>query len=335
MPTKRANGQGSVYKRGHYWTAQVTIGHYETGGPKYKRKGGFRTKTEALEALPTLKALATAKPVPTVSYYYKAFCAGKGAAISEDKKTAYRIAYDRLKPIHTTPVNELTVTVLQELVSSTCKSFYPARDVRVLLNHIFRLAAVDGNANPALPSLIEIPKLKEAHREAFTDDEQKLLWASWEAGKAGAAIPLIMIYTGMMTGEMRRLEASMIDLEKMEITGVGLKTKERRSKSVLIPDAIVPILQDLIAQHPDGALYNVNETEFYTMYYSALEEAGITRHLTPYSCRHTTATALAISAGVAPQTVQRIMRWSSTKMMDRYVHPDDSAAREALKKIKK
>jgi integrase len=335
MSTKRANGQGSVYKRGHYWTAQVTIGHYETGGPKYKRKGGFRTKTEALEAIPGLKDQATAKPVPTVSYYYRAFCKGKGATISEDKQDAYRIAYNKLEPIHTTPVSELTVPQLQELVSSTCKSYYPARDVRALLNHIFRMAAADGNANPSVPGLIELPRLKETHREAFTDDEQKLLWAAWEAGKAGAEVPLIMIYTGMMTGEMRRLEASMIDLEKMEITGVGLKTKERRSKSVLIPEAIVPILQDLISQHPEGRIYTMSEEDFYTLYYSALAQAGVTRHLTPYSCRHTTATALAISAGVAPQTVQRIMRWSSTKMMDRYVHPDDNAARKALEKIKK
>lgn len=332
--TKRANGQGSVYKRGHYWTAQITIGYSETGKPRYKRKGGFRTKTEALEAIPGLKDLVSQKPVPTVSYYYKAFCKGKGAKLSPDKQTAYEIAYKRLKPIHQDPINELTVPVLQSLVSETCKTFYPARDVRVLLNHLFRLAAADGNANPALPGLIELPKLEETHREAFTEDEQKALWASWEAGKAGAAVPLIMIYTGMMTGEMRRLEASMIDLENLKITGVGLKTKERKSKPVLFPEAVVPLLQDLIEKHPEGKLFPMSEDDFYEMYYAALADAGITRHLTPYSCRHTTATALAISANVAPQTVQRIMRWSSTKMMDRYVHPDDTDARDALEKLR-
>lgn len=334
MSTKRANGQGSVYKRGHYWVAQITIGYRDNGQPRYKRKGGFRTKTEALEALPMLRSLAEWKPVPTVSYYYKAFTKGRGAKISKDKADAYQIAYNRLKPIHGTPINELTIPQLQTLVNDTCKSYYPARDVRVLLNHLFRLAAVDGNANPALPGLIELPKLEETHREAFTEEEQALLWASWEAGKAGAAVPLIMIYTGMMTGEMRRLEASMVNLEKQEITGVGLKTKERKEKSVLIPEAIIPLLQDLIAQHPEGRIFTMNEEDFYKMFYAALQEAGIARHLTPYSCRHTTATALAISAGVAPQTVQRIMRWSSTKMMDRYVHPDDTDARDAIEKLR-
>lgn len=330
----RTPGTGSVYKRKDRpgWTAQVVVGYRDSGTPIYKRQA-YRTKKEAVLAIDALRKKADEKPVPTVSYYYKAFCKGRGANISKDKQDAYRIAYNRLKPIHDKPMNELTVPMLQALVSETCASYYPARDVRVLLNHLFKLAAADGNANPAIPGLIEIPKLQETHREAFTDDEQKLLWASWEAGKADVAIPLIMIYTGMMTGEMRRLEASMIDLEKLEITGVGLKTKERKEKSVLIPDAIVPLLQDLMEKHPEGRLYPIGEEDFYNLYYAALIDAGITRHLTPYSCRHTTATALAISANVAPQTVQRIMRWTSTKMMDRYVHPDDRAARDAINKV--
>ena len=330
----RTPGSGSVYQRKDRkgWTAQVVVGTRENGSFIYKRKT-YPTKREAVLALPELSKAVNEKSVPTVAYYYKAFCKGRGANISEDKFRAYEIAYNKLKEIHTKPISELTVPMLQAIVSDSCKSYYPARDVRVLLNHLFRLAAVDGNANPALPGLIELPKLEEKHRDAFSEDEQKLLWTAWEAGKTDTAIPLIMIYTGMMTGEMRRLEASMIDLEKQEITGVGLKTKERKEKSVLIPDAIVPLLQDLITQHPEGRLFTMGEEDFYTLYYKALTDAGITRHLTPYSCRHTTATALAITANVAPQTVQRIMRWSSTKMMDRYVHPDDEAARAALNSI--
>ena len=336
MSRTRANGTGSAFKRPGRpgWYAQIVVGYKPNGQPIYVRKGGFATKTDALKALPTLKE--TAKPVvvvPTVSYYYKAFCKGKYANISEDKQRAYDIAYAKLSAIHNTPVDRLTVPQLQAIVNEKCTTYYPARDVRTLLNHIFRLAAVDGNANPAIPGLIEIPKLNEKHRDAFTDEEQILLWTSYEAGNRAAALPLIMIHCGLMTGEMRRLTASMIDLENREIIGVGMKTEERRTKSVLIPNAVVPLLQDLIDEHPEGTFYPKGDDDFYEIYYGALKDAGITRHLTPYSCRHTTATALAINGQVAPQTVQRIMRWSSTKMMDRYVHPDDEAARKAIRKI--
>lgn len=333
MPYKRANGQGSVYKRGHYWVAQVTIGYNEKGQARYKRKGGFRTKTEALEALPQIKELAEQKPVPTVAYYYRAFCNGRGSQISEDKARAYEIAYNRLKPVQTTAINELTIPQLQTLLNETCQSYYPARDMRSLLNHLFRLAAVDGNANPALPGLLTLPRLHESPREAFTDEEQILLWDSYEAGNLAAALPLIMIHTGLMTGEIRRLSASNVDLGRQLITGIGLKTDERRSKPVIIPDAIVPLLQDLMDRIPEGPFFPQRDDDFYALYYGALTSAGVNRHLTPYACRHTTATALAVNGQVAPQTVQRIMRWSSTKMMDRYVHPDDEAARKAAQKI--
>ena len=331
---KRVNGAGSIYKRKDRgtWEVAVTVGYKPDGSPDRIRRS-YRSQTEAKQALTRIRNEQREKKAPTIAQYYKAFCKGKGSTISKDKQKAYEIAYNRLEAIQGTPINLLTVSDLQAIVNEKCNSYYPARDVRVLLNHLYRLAAVEGNANPALPGLIELPKLQETHREAFTDEEQLALWYAYEAGKADAAIPLIMIYTGMMTGEMRRLEASMVDLGKQEIVGVGLKTEERKKVSVLIPDDIVPLFQDLLARTPEGRFFTENEEDFYTRYYKALTDAGVTRHLTPYSCRHTTATSLAVNAGVAPQIVQRIMRWSSTKMMDRYVHPGEDSAREALNRL--
>lgn len=328
----RANGTGSVYKRKDRptWTAQV-VDRFVDGRPVYIRKGGFRTKTEAIQALPTL---TRKEIVPTVEHYYNVFCKGRGAAISDDKKRAYEIAYNRLKDYHQTPVNELKVSDMQDVINSTCKSFYPAKDVRGVLRHILRRAAADDiPVNISLPDMLELPKLNEQKREPFTEEEQIALWLSYEAGNAHAAVPLVMIYTGMMTGEMRQLEASMIDLINQQIVGDGLKTDERRTKNILIPDDIVPILQDWIKQKPEGRMFPMNEEHFYDLYYKALKDAGITRHLTPYSCRTTTATTLAVHREVAPQVLQRVMRWKSTKVMDRYVNPDDSDARKALGKI--
>lgn len=324
----RANGTGSVYKRGKTWTAQVVIDYRETGTPIYKRKGGFKTKTEALNALPTLKDLPT--QAPNLSYYYNAFCSGRGDKISDSKRTAYRIAFQRLEPLKHKPINEITIVELQRIVSGL--TYYPARDIRALLNHLYKMAAVAGHANPAIPGLLELPKLEEKSRDAFTEEEQIALWLSYESGNKAAAAPLIMIYTGMMTGEMRQLTVEMIDWEAKEIVGVGLKTDERKRKSVILPDDIVPVLAD-VAEGKTGRLYTMGEEDFYTYYYNALKEAGIERHLTPYSCRHTTATALAITEGIAPQTVKRLMRWTSTKMMDRYVHPRESDAREAINRL--
>ncbi len=57
--------------------------------------------------------------------------------------------------------------------------------------------------------------------------------------------------------------------------------------------------------------------------------------MTPYSCRHTTATALAITENIAPETVRKVMRWTTTSQLKRYAHPNDSAALAAVNTLKK
>jgi integrase len=254
--------------------------------------------------------------------------------LSQSKQTAYKIAYNRLKTLWSRPMKDLTVSDLQAVISASCASYDTARDVRSLLNYLFKLATADNRSiNPVLPSLLQLPKQEEAQVEPFTEEEQLLLWYSYEAGKENAAIPLIMIYTGMMTGEMRKLSKSMIHLDDKVIIGAGLKTKERKKKAILLPDDIIPVLEDVISKADNDLLFHMHKETFYKRFYQALKEAGIERRLSPYSCRHTTATVLAVHENVAPQVLQRIMRWKSTKMMDRYVTPNDQDAIKAVNKI--
>lgn len=339
-PAKRANKTGSVYydAQKKRYIAQFVTGKTFTEDKKvrfsYKRKC-FKSKTDALRAVQELENAVNERPSFSISYYYNAFTSGKGSSLSDDKQMAYKIAYNRLKPLHGTAVKELTINDLQAVLNASCASYYPARDVRALLNAIYRLAAADDrDINPVLPSLLQLPKMEESQVEPFTEEEQLKLWYSYEAGNENAAIPLIMIYTGMMTGELRKLTKDMIRLEDKQIVSeVGLKTKERKKKTVLLPDDIIPVLEDVVSKANTDKLYPQSEQYFYKLYYAAIQEAGITRHLTPYSCRHTTATVLAVHENVAPQTLQRIMRWKSTRMMDRYVTPSDSDAIKAVNKI--
>ena len=334
----RANGTGSVYydSRSKRWVAQIVVGKRYTEDMKvrflYKRKY-FKKRTDALKAVATI-GQSSDRPSFTVSYYYDVFTSGKGGTLSQTKQDAYRIAYNRLNPLWNTPVKNLTIQMLQTVISASCASYWPAHDVRTLLNQIFRLAAADDREiNPVLPSLLQLPKMEESQVEPFTEEEQIKLWFAYESGDMDAAGPLIMIYTGMMTGELLKLTKGMVNLESREITGVGLKTKERKKKSVLLPEDIIPVLEDVIAKAETDRLFPYSKDAYYRRYYKLLKRAGIDRELSPYSCRHTTATVLAVNANIAPQTLQRIMRWKSTKMMDRYVTPSDQDALKAVNKI--
>ena len=344
-PKSRGNGQGTAYKRKgcSTWTASVVIGwHAPSDDTKHnipikRTKGGFKTKKDALAFCPVLLAGGQEQPkqAPRLSEYWKVYHDGEYTKLSKSKQTAYKIAWNKLKSIHDLRVDAITVDTLRQAVSKTCPTYYPAKDCKTVLTSLFLLAAAEGKANKDLPSFIVLPTLEEKERQPFTAQEQSALWRLYESGDKRAAIPLLMIYTGMMPGEAYALKTENIDLDKRVIINAGLKTKVRKATPIVIAESILPLLEDLIANaQPSGFLFKHVESDWYADYYAALELANC-RRLTPYSCRHTTATALAITEGIAPQTIKRVMRWSTTKMLDRYAHPEMSDALSAVDTIKK
>lgn len=336
---RRGNGAGTARKRGRTWQGVITIGwEFDDKAGKRKQirkaKDGFKTKTEALAwCSQAIHEYEDKKVAPHLKDYWGMYAVGEMKKLSADKQKAYQIAWKKCKSIHLRRVDTLTVADLRAVVGENTSSYYPARDMKVVLNHLFKLAGADGWVSKDLPSYIILPELNEKKREPFTQEEQKALWQLYESGVQDAAIPLVMIYTGMMPGEFRKLEVENIDFENQMITGAGMKTAVRKESPIYLPDNIIPVLQQM-CDGRKGRILTCNEEDFYIRYYAVLEKAEC-RRLTPYSCRHTTATALAITENIAPQTVAKVMRWSSSRMLDRYAHPDDPDARAAINKIAK
>ena len=340
----RGNGTGCAYwsPKYRYWVAQAIVDWRVPDDeskpliPVKKTKGGFKTRDQALQYCPTLKN-GPEKPVlaPTLSVYWDTFKEGQYEALSASKQQAYRTAWKKLDSIKDTRIDQLTVSGLQQLVKEKCSSYYTTRDVRSLLIILFRIAAAEGYVRQEIPTFIQLPSLEETEQTPFSETEQANLWKLYESGDIRAAAPLLMIYTGMMPGEAMRLKVDMIDLNGRRIHGVGMKTKVRKQSDIVLAETIVPLVQDLIDHaQPSGYIWKRVEKDWYDNYYAALAAAGC-RKLSPYSCRHTTATALAISEGIAPQTVKKVMRWSTARMLDRYAHPDQNDALAAVNAMQK
>ena len=334
----RGNGQGTAYRKNNAWTASVVVGYRPPKDdahqpiPIKRTKGGFSTKAAALAYCPTLLAggIEKKKEAPRLASYWDTYSKNGMLTISKSKQTAYKIAWKRLEPVSMVRVDALTVAALQETISNSCSSHYTAKDCRDLLSNLYRLIGAEGWANKDIPSLLTIPQLEEKEQIPFNKEEQTALWRLYEKGDLRAAIPLLMIYTGMMPGEAQSLKVSQINCEARQITGVGKKTKVRKATPIVLAECIIPLVQELIEHaQPSGFIWKRVETDWYADYYAALKEAGC-RKLTPYSCRHTTATALAVTENVAPQTVRKVMRWSTAKMLDKYAHPDTSDALAAV-----
>lgn len=336
---KQPNGVGYVYRRGKSYTLRLRTYTPDMNGEHglichESTKGGFVTKKTALEYRDRLKGNNLKNEKVTLSSYWGMFERDKLPKLARSKQVNYTTAYKRLAPIHYRDICTLTIRDLQDVVSNATSTFYPAKDMRTLLNMLFRMAAADGLVSKDLPSFIELPQNDEAERIPFTLDEVDRIAALWDGGTLFAGYILLMIYTSMMPGELLGLRKSMIDLAGQRIVGAGIKTKRRKTQSIVFPTFITPIIERLIQSAPNDLLLDGYYYERLSNDFKDTLRKAECRELTPYSCRHTTATVLALQPDVAPAMISRIMRHSS-RMTERYTHVDDTAAIEAINKMPK
>lgn len=334
--TRRANGTGTAYKRGKTWTLRVTIGFKTDEAGKvtqiYRYKGGYPSKTEALRHVDELKN-KTERKAPTLSDLWLIYKNGPLTKVGGSKQTAYKIAWKKLAAIEHIPVDQLTIRDLTDCVSQKAPTFYPARDMKTVLGKLWDYAIAEQYVSVRLPDYIELPALEEAEPVPFNKEEIQSIWADYGNGDRFAGYILLMIYTGMMPGELMDLKVDMVDWARLEIIGAGKKTKERKKTPLVLADVIVPVLDDL-CQHTEsksGKVLCMNKDKFYTEYYACLERSKC-RKLPPYSCRHTTATALALG-NIAPSVIQKVMRHAKFSTTQRYIHPDTADMKEAVNKM--
>ena len=337
--TRRGNGQGRVWKRGSTWYAQVTLysqTHIADDGKKVYRqkkrtKGGFATKRDALDYISTLRS-AEGRRIPTILDLYTAWETNDLPKLSESKKSAYKKARERIDGIMGRKIDTLTVSELQELVNAQASSYYTARDIKVLLSHIYKKALPDQYVTDNLSQYIVLPELDEKDAEPFTADEVQTMWTAFANGDTFTGYMLLMIYTGMMPGELFACRKDMIDYDKKEIWGCGKKTKKRKKEvPIVFPDIIIPVLQTLCACTDSDMLQPVGENQWYDDYHSATKRIGV-RDLPPYSCRHTTGTEAA-KLNLNASVIQNVMRHSKITTTQKYIHLGPSDAHNAVNQM--
>jgi len=336
----RGNGLGTAYKRGKVWTSSVIIGWKEAevkaGDKKHlmpvkRTKGGFKTKREALEYCIVLKSNGITRKDATIKTLYDTYLVTAYIKLSASKQTAYRIAYGKIKSVYYVPIQSLAIEHLQALIGGM--SYYTARDIKTLLSHLYKIACAQQYVSSNLAQYITLPALEETEPMPFNDDELKKLWSAYSAGDVWIGYILLMIYSGMMPGELLKCKKDMIDLENRMIVGAGIKTKERKSKPIVIADFIAPVIESLMELNHGEKLISINRDNFYAEYHEKLKQCGC-RDLPPYSCRHTTATAMAIGKDISPLVIQRIMRHTKFTTTQRYIHPSTVDSMEAINKLK-
>lgn len=340
----RSNGAGNAYKRGNTWTGRAAGYSYmltdKDGTSRLIRKrptkGGFRTKTEALEWA-AAQAQLEHKEAPTLLSLWQGWSENDMQKLSKDKQIAYKKARQRLEPVISRKIDSLAIDDLQTVVNENASSYYTARDMKSLLSHLYKRAMASGGANGwvtvNLARFLVLPELDEKTPEPFTEAEVSAMWEAWDGGNLFVGYMLLMIYTSMMPGELLACKTDMIDYERHEIYGCGRKTKKRKDTPIVFPEFMTPVLQTLCEKSTSktGKLFYSDTKALYDAYHATTAALGI-RDLPPYSCRHTTATE-AVKKGVELPVVQQIMRHAKLSSTQKYIHVSTEAAHEAVNRF--
>lgn len=213
------------------------------------------------------------------------------------------------------------------------------RNAHSLLSSVLGHAVREGliPANPALGADVPADDVEE-EKAIFTRAE----WARFYEAMTPHYRPLIatLLVTGARWGEATAMQVRDLDLDAHVIhvrrafkkaargTVLGVPKSPRSRRVVMLPDwagqVLAPLVdgrgpEELLFTSPEGAL--VHRTNFVTRHWArALADAGIGKHLTPHSLRHTFA-SWALMEGVAPQIVQHRLGHESLQTTSRvYAH---------------
>lgn len=325
------NGQGTVVRIGERnYKAIAVVGWKDKKHPIRITKQGFRTKTDARKAIPQMVADYKGKvDIKTVDDYWKLFCASAYLNLSKASQKACRTSYKKLEKIKDREISSLRLSELQSILQGYNAPMQA--NIKRVLVHLYKLAVLDEAVLYNLASNLTISKHESKDKVAFTDAEVKILWKDFNAEPSrDVASILLMIYTGMMPSELLTCKASDVDLDARQILNIGKKTKKRKIMPIVLHDIVIPVVRWLMENAgADGRLMPLQDAQYRVHFDRVLSRLGMDgRGLTPYSCRHTTATMFAMK--VDPNTLKELMRHSSIDMQEHYKH---TTAQEVLDKI--
>lgn len=321
--TKRThgNGLGTVYKYKGKWKAEYTTG-YEMIDGKIKRrkitKQGFATKKDATLYLQSINGIKQSNNISLKKLWLD--CKDNVYKdMSKDRIHVYELNFDRLFNFHNKKITDISFHQLQSHLNKY--THYQAKDIKLVLNTIYKHALLNGYIQNNLIPNLKLPKdYAKRDTDAFQEHEIAKVWQEYNKSKdKKLAGILIMIYTGLMPIELCSLCPNMIDFQNHTINGCNsVKTTIRETSTVVFPSVLTPLLEHLCDTHaPDKLLFPHSTQSYSSIFKRIILKLELNPALTPYSCRRTTGTALAL-ANVPPAIIAEILRHAKYETTMKY-----------------
>lgn len=309
---KRGNGQGSVYKRGNRWIAVVTLGYesHGLGEPlRITRQKSFEKKSDAIAALPSLKAEQPKRPGTDITFkalydlWLPTHRAGKSTL------DCYKAAFKHLRPVWNLRMSEITVDDLQECFDDCPAGKRTRENMRAVIGLVYKYG-IPRNHIPMdrnLAQFVVVEGDAATRRESFTDKQIEQIRKVAPTVKYASYV-YCMIYLGFRPTEFLSLTNANHHADQHYFIG-GAKTAAGIDRLVPVAPKIQQYVAEAAAQggetifcREDGKAWT--RDAFTDVFYDVLNAAGIDnpmveiaggmlRHkYTPHSCRHTFATLM-------------------------------------------
>lgn len=335
---KRANGTGSVRKRGKTWTAigpAKTIfrnGEFVTVRPT---QGGFATRTEALLAAPTIGLKVKEKTAKlTFSQVYAKWLDRHKDRVSKGTLGCYTAAYNHYADLYPAPFVDLVTEDWQGCVDDCTAGKRTRENMKALGTQLYKYAAEQNLTDKNFAQYIYIGKLDQVSRHAFEREEMEKIADGARRGVPYASYILCSCFLGFRPLGFFGLRKEDYDPETRTLTG-GVKTDAGRRRVVPVSPIIQPYINQLLKSDSDFIFPNrhgeqMNPANFRNDYfYQCLENLGIQKKpepfespkYTPYSCRHTFFTMLGRVDG-EDKIKAELGGHTSYEMSKHYQHPD-------------
>ena len=318
-PKRRGNGQGTAYRRGSSWAALWR--HYYGENCVRIYKGGFPTKTAALEWLAHVREAPREDPDITFEKLYEKWIERHKERVTRATVQCYQAAYKYFEDVRYLPFALLTTEALQDCVDECPRGTRTRENMKALCTCLYKYAHEIGVAAENYGQHIYIKREASTEKRAFSNDELERLFA------AAPVVPnidvvLILCYTGFRLNELLAMERSAFDPQMLTLRG-GSKTAAGKDRVVPVSPKILPFVMARFEQNgprlisEDGRRITTNHWR--ELQARALAAVDGVRGLSPHECRHTFASLM--KRVQAPSVdKKRLIGHTSDAMLEHYTH---------------
>lgn len=340
---KNPNGFGSVIKlsgkRRRPYAAVVTLGFDDNGKQKRKFIGYSNNYKGAMQILieysdnPHLYLNNL-----TVKQVYDKWSNMHYETIGDGAISSYKVAWNKCKSIMNMKIKDIRLPDLQSIVDS-CGDLYAAKkQLKMLLNQVYRYAMKNEYILKDYSQYIDVGKSEiKIVRIPFSNEEIETLWQNIDKLK-GIDTLLILIYTGFRIGELLDLKCGNINLEENYMIG-GKKTEAGKDRLVPIHPKIKKLIENRMGNRPEDR-YFIETIKLKQMRYDnyrmcifepIMTKLNMTHRI--HDTRHTFATLLS-NMDVNPTSIKKLIGHSSYSMTEKvYTHKNIEELRKAIEKI--